>query len=101
MLLTISILLGILFSSNVVSITIPLLLYMFSFSLRTLAVQYHIQFMRYLVTMNWNFQDYLFGGISDFSLINFQFSCIIWIIYFIIIVVLTFICFKKKNIRNI
>lgn len=101
MLLTISVLLGILFSSNVISITIPLLLYMFSYSLHTLAVQYHIEFMRYLITMNWNFQDYLFGGISDFSFINFKFSCIVWIIYFIIIVVLTFICFKKKNIRNI
>lgn len=100
-LLTISICLGVLFSSNVISITIPLMLYMFSYSLHSLAVQYQLKFMKYIISMNWSFEDYLFGGISDFSFINLKFSCIIWFVYFIIIGLLAYFCFKKKNIRNI
>lgn len=101
MLLSLSFLLGILFCSNVVAISIPLMIYMFSSSIHSLAVQYHLKFMRYFVSMNWNFQDYLFGGISDFEFIYFRFSCVIWLLYFIIIGVLAWISFNKKNIRNI
>ena len=66
-----------------------------------LVITYKVKFMRYFVTLNWDFSDYLFGGSSQFKYTNFNFSLIICLIYFIIMVLIAFIIFKRKNIKNI
>ncbi len=101
MLLTICFGISVVCTNTVIAIIIPLLLYMFSSSIHYLAVQYNLTFMRYFITMNWDFKDYLFGGITDFSEINLKFSVTIWLIYFIVILFLAFRLFQKKNIKNI
>lgn len=100
-LITISFLLGVATTSMIISTTMPLLLYMFSSTITYLAKQYQISFMRYLVSINWNLQDYLFGKLPEIPFINLQFSIILLTIYFIVLIVLTFIIFKKRNIKNI
>ena len=57
--------------------------------------------MKYFVTLNWDFTEYLFGGMPQFKYINFNFSVIICAIYFLIMVITSFLVFKKKNIKNI
>ncbi len=101
MLLTICFGISVIFTNTVASIVVPLVLYMFHTSIHYLAVQYHLKFMRYFISMNWNFQDYLFGGITDFPYINLEFSVKVWLIYFVGVILLTFLTFKRKNIRNI
>lgn len=66
-----------------------------------LVIAYKVKFMRYFVTLNWDFSDYLFGGTSQFKYTNLNFSILICLIYFIILVLISFILFKKKNIKNI
>lgn len=58
------------------------------------------KFLKYFVTTNWDFNYYLFGGTSPYntSLIH---AIVICIIYFLIMIITTFIVFKKKNIKNI
>lgn len=92
---------GTLSNSSILSITIPLMLYMFSPSLENLAAQYHLTFMKYLVNINWNLQDFLFGNLKEISFISLSDSIIMLIIYFIALWILTFQIFKKKNIKNI
>ena len=101
MMITISYFLGVLTSSMIISITMPLMLYVFSSSLKYLAIEYELEFMKYLVNINWNIQDYLFGKLPEFQFVNFEFSMFILFIYFIILGVLTLIIFNKKNIKNI
>lgn len=101
MMITISYFLGVATSSMIISITMPLMLYMFSSTLTYLGVEYKLEFMKYLVNINWNIQDYLFGKLPEFQFVNFEFSVFILFIYFIIICVLTLIIFNKKNIKNI
>ena len=87
--------------NTIVSISIPLLLYMFSIPIHNLAIQYNLKWMRFLINMNWDFKTYLFGRFSDFAYVNFNFSLFIWSIYLITLIVIAFVNFKKKNIKNI
>ena len=101
MLITISIFLGVISNSTIISITMPLLLYMFNPTFIHLANKYQLDFMKYLVNINWNLQDYLFGKLPELSFINSKFSVIVLIGYFTVLWILTFSIFQKKNIKNI
>ena len=101
MLISISILLGVIFNNTIISITMPLMVYMFTPTTIYFITQYKLMFMKYLVNVNWNLEEYLFGNLPDIPFINFQFSIMLLLIYFIVIWILTFIIFQKKNIKNI
>ena len=100
-LVAISFLIGVLTASAISSITMPLMIYMVTPTIRYLAIQYQLEFMKYLVNVNWNLQDYLFGKLSEVSFIKLQFSIVLLATYLVILLILTFVIFKKKNIKNI
>lgn len=83
------------------SITLPLFIYIFTSSINYFIVEYKINIFKYFINVNWDFNNYLFGKVSEINGLNFNFSLIIWFIYFIIIMVFTYLNFKNKNIRNI
>ena len=64
------------------------------------AIGYKIDILKYFVTTNWDFNYYLFGGTSPYgtSLVHAIITCIV---YFLIMVITSFIVFNKKNIKNI
>ena len=64
------------------------------------AIGYKIDILKYFVTTNWDFNYYLFGGTSPYgtSLTHAIVTCII---YFLIMIITSFIVFNKKNIKNI
>lgn len=101
MFLTITFSIGILTTNTILTIALPLILYLFQPYFCQLAIQYHITYFRFLITFNWRFEDYLFGGTSTIPYVNKNTSLIIWIIYFLIISLITFFSFKKRNIKNI
>ena len=101
MLLTMSFAIGIILTNSVATITIPLTIYMFSPYIKQLAVQYQLKFMRYFIGLNWNFEDYLFGALSDFQYVDVKFSLIIYLIYLVGGLGITICIFQKKNIKNI
>ena len=101
MLITISFLLSTIFTSTIITITIPLMLYMFTPTMIYITKQYQLDFIKYFVNINWDLQKYLFGKIPDISFINLKFSIIVLLIYFIALLIFTFLIFKKKNIKNI
>ena len=64
------------------------------------ASAYKIEILKYFVTTNWDFNYYLFGGTSPYK-IGLTHAIIVCIIYFLIMVITSFVVFNKKNIKNI
>ena len=101
MIITISFCFSTIINNIALSITMPLLIYIFTPSVNYLITQYKINFLKYLININWNFNDYLFGEIYEIKGINFNFSIIIYLSYYISIIIFTYLNFKKKNIKNV
>lgn len=90
-----------LFCNSAVAISIPLLGYMSADMINMLVIQHKIQFMKFFVSLNWDFEEYLFGRLPSMEGMTCGFSIAICIIYLIIMLIPTFVVFKKKNIKNI
>ena len=89
------------FTNSTLAITISLLGYMAGSIINQLAIAYNLQFMKYFVTMNWDLSIYANGALPYMEGMNMTMSIIICIVYFLIMVIPTFIIFKKRNIKNI
>lgn len=59
------------------------------------------EFLKFFVTPNWDLSIYLFGKIPEFEPISLPFSIIICLVYFAVMLVVSSIIFKKKDIKNI
>lgn len=101
LILILSYVIGILSNNTIASFSITILLYTFSEVINGMIINYNLKFMQYFVTMNWNFGDYLFGGLSVFEYINLKKSILIYLIYVIILLAIMFVSFRKKNIKNV
>ena len=89
------------FTNSTLAITIALLGYMSSSIINQLVIGYNLQFMKYFVTMNWDLSMYLYGGLPYMQGMSMTMSIVISIAYFLIMIIPTFIVFKKRNIKNI
>ena len=90
-----------LFSNSTLAITISLLGFMSASIINQLAIGYDLQFMKYFVTMNWDLSIYANGALPYMEGMNMTMSIIICVVYFLIMMIPTFIVFKKRNIKNI
>ena len=98
---TLSFALSTIFTNSPLAIALPLLGYMGAAVINQLAIQYNIQFLKYFVTLNWDFTQYLYGNLPLMEGLTPEFSAVICIIYMLIMLIPTFVIFKKKNIKNI
>ena len=101
LLATLAFALSAIFTNSPVAIALPLLGYMGVAVINQLAMQYNIGFLRYFVTLNWDFTQYLYGGMPLMEGLTPEFSVVICLLYFFIMMIPTFAIFKKKNIKNI
>ena len=101
LLATLAFALSAIFTNSPVAIALPLLGYMGVAVINQLAMQYNIGFLRYFVTLNWDFTQYLYGGMPLMEGLTPEFSVVICLLYFFIMMIPTFVIFKKKNIKNI
>ncbi len=87
-------------NSTAFSIVIPFCGIIAAELINGFALAYDIDILNYFVTTNWDFTVYLFGGTSIFgnSLLH---AIIVCLVYLIIMLVVTFIVFKRKDIKNI
>lgn len=56
--------------------------------------------LKFFVTTNWQFKDYLCGGVSEFGIPLWR-SSITCLIYLVIMLIVIFVVFKKRNVKNI
>ena len=101
LLATLAFALSTIFTNSALAITIALLGYMSPSIINALVIQYKVEFMRYFVTMNWNLSEYMFGNLPSMEGMTMSFSIVVSLVYLIIMLIPTFIIFKKKNIKNI
>lgn len=87
-------------NSTAFSIVIPFCGIIASELINGFALVYDIKILNYFVTTNWEFTVYLFGGTSIYgnSLLH---AIIVCLVYLLIMLVVTFIVFKRKDIKNI
>lgn len=88
-------------NNSQVSIALPLVFYMFSSMINGVAMSFNLKWMKFFPTLNWNFEEYLFGGLPAFQYTNLTNSIIVIFVYFVLMIMLSIIVFKKKNIKNI
>ena len=65
-----------------------------------LALRYDVKFLNYFVTTNWDFNNLLFGGKSPFGL-SLTHSIIVCFVYLLFMIIVSFIVFNKRDIKNI
>ena len=61
---------------------------------------YKIKILKYFVTTNWEFNYYLFGGTNPYG-ISLTHAIIVCTIYFLIMIITSFVVFNRKNIKNV
>ena len=97
---TIAFAISTIFKNTALATMVGILGYTSSSIINYLVSSRDLKIFKYFITLNWNLENYLFGGLSEFKYVSLPFSIIICIIYFIIILIPTFIVFKKTNIKN-
>lgn len=96
---TLAFALGTITMNSGVSIAIPILGYSVSS-----IINYYIQkinWLKYFITANWNLSVYQFGGKGIADGLNLWISIIICFIYLLIMIITSFIVFKKRDIKNV
>ena len=101
LLMTLAFALSTIFANSALAITITLLGYMGAPFVNVIAQAYSLDWIKFFVTPNWDLTQYFFGGLPEFQGLTPIFSIGIIIIYMLIMLIPTFIIFKKKNIKNI
>ena len=100
-LLTICYCISVLTTNNVLGIILPMIIYLFTPTIEQLIIKYNINYLKYLININWNLEKYLFGQISIIPNITLKISLIVCITHFIVLLFITIIIFKRKDIKNI
>ena len=90
-----------LFANTALAVALPFLGYIAAPFINQLSLAYNIKQIIYFVTPNWDLTQYLFGGTPMFSGMSLPFSIIVCIIYLAIMLVVSGLVFKKRDIKNI
>ena len=98
---TLAFALSTLFNNTAVAITITLMGYMASSIINQIASYYEVKWLKFFVTPNWDFTQFLYGKLPLMKGLNVPFSIAICLLYFIIMLIPTILVFKKRNIKNI
>ena len=84
-----------------VSMAISIAFYIASDIINSAVYYFNIKWLKYFVTLNWNLSDYLYNKTPILKGTSLNFSILICFIYFTLMIIPTFIYFKRKNIKNI
>lgn len=90
-----------LFTNTALAVSLPFLGYIATPFINQLSLAYNIKQVIYFVTPNWDLTQYLFGGSPMFSGMSLSFSIIVCLVYLAIMLVVSGIVFKKRDIKNI
>lgn len=98
---TLAFALSTMFTNAPVAIIIPMLGYMGGSIINMMVIEFKVTFMRFFVSMNWDLSGYLYGRLPQMEGMTMTFSIIMCAIYFVAMIIPTFMIFKRKNIKNI
>lgn len=98
---TLAFALSTIFNNTPVAITITLMGYMASSIINQFAYYYDIKWLKFFVTPNWDFTQFFYGKLPFIEGLNIPFSLAVCVVYFAIMMVVSFMVFKKRNIKNV
>lgn len=98
---TLAFALSTLFNNTAVAITITLLGYMASSMVNQFAYYYDMEWLKFFVTPNWDFTQFFYGNLPLIKGMSIPLSIIICLVYFVIMIIPTFVVFNKRNIKNV
>ena len=98
---TLAFALSTIFNNTPVAITITLMGYMASSIINQFAYYYDIKWLKFFVTPNWDFTQFFYGGLPLIKGVTVPFAVVICLIYFAIMISVSFVVFRKRNIKNI
>lgn len=89
------------FTNTALAVAVPFLGYIASSLINQFALLYDLKWIIYFVTPNWDFTQYLFGGAPMFEGLTATFSLVICLAYLFIMLAISTVVFKKRDIKNI
>lgn len=102
LIMTLAFSLGVIFNNTPLAIALPLVGNMVSQIINALFLEFEkAKFLKFFFTPNWDFSIFLFGKMPRYEGLSIGFSTIICIIYFAIMIVMSIIVFKNKDIKNV
>jgi len=101
LMLTLAFALGTIFNNAAIAIGVSLLGSFSAELINMFAINYEISWLSYFVTLNWDMKYYLYGGLPLLEGLTPLFSFLVCLVYFLVMIVVTFVTFKKRNIKNI
>lgn len=101
LLLTLAFACSTIFANTALAVAVPFLGYIASSIINQFALLYKLDWIKFFVTPNWDLSCYLFGGLPLFKGLSAPFSIIICVIYLAILLLLSLVVFKKRDIKNI
>lgn len=97
----ISFMLSTIVTNTAFAVTVTYFVIIASQIVNSLAVAYNIKFLKYFITLNWDFSQYAYGAVPAYKYISLPFSISIYILYILLFIFLTFFIFNKRDIKNI
>ena len=101
LLLTLAFACSTIFANTALAVAVPFLGYIASSIINQFALLYKLDWIKYFVTPNWDLSYYLFGGLPLFKGLTAPFSILICVLYLAILLILSLVVFKKRDIKNI
>jgi ABC-2 type transport system permease protein len=101
LLMTLSFSISTIMASTPSAVVIPILTLLFSAIINSLTIMYQLEYMKFFPTMCWDLNQFFFGNETSYKYDSLNLSIIMSSIYFIGMLIIDFIYFKKKDIKNI
>jgi ABC-2 type transport system permease protein len=69
--------------------------------LNGIVIGYRIKAMKFIISLNWDFSQYLFGASPAFNVLTLNYSIIIYLIHLLVLLLISIIIFINRDIKNI
>ena len=98
---TLSFALSVLFGHTVLAVVLPIVGNIGSSLINQLASYYSIKQLAIFPTLNWDFSQFMNGRIPNYEFTSLGFASAVCIVYWLIMIVVSWLVFNKKEIKNI
>ena len=89
------------FGNTVLAVVLPIIGNIGGSIVKSLLNIYPVKQLAIFPTLNWDFTDFLFGKLPGYEFTNRKFAICVCIMYWVIMIIASFIAFRKKEIKNI
>lgn len=101
LLTTLAFALSSIFANTVIAVVLPILGNVASSVINQLASMYSIKQLAVFPTLNWDFTQFLFGRLPAYEFTSLWFAVCVCVVYWVIMVLVAWIAFRKREIRNV